>query len=121
MRKFAVMACLALGLVVEPRVASATPIGTNECADNGSGAIESDIFADFDDGYSSLGASEGNLGGYLVGYTLLLNSGADLTTFESSDVAHILIIHDSLFELISNTAFNIAQFANAFIAAVGNP
>jgi hypothetical protein len=103
MRKLVLAFGVMLGLFAAPGVANAVPIGINACAD-GAPFYECDIYADYDDGVSTLGGLEGNLGGYLVGYTFLLNAGADLTTFEAGDVAHILVIHDSLFELFSNIA-----------------
>lgn len=118
MRKLVAVACLALGLVAVPRSGSASPIGTNGCALNG-GAAECDIFADYTGaGGSLLGSLEGNLGGYLVGYTFLLNQTADLSDgFQVGDVAHILVIHDSLFALFSNTVYN-DLFGGVFAAAI---
>ncbi len=118
MRKFAAVTCLALGLTAVPGAASAGPIGTNQCSIDGAGFGQCDIFADYTgSGASALGLSEGNLGSYLLGYTFLLNQAADLTDgFQADDVAHILVIHDSLFELFSNTVFNF-QFDDIFAAA----
>src|SRR3954467_14520568 len=113
MRKFAAMVGVVIGLAVVPRVADASPIGTNGCA-LVNGISECDLYVDADiDGSSDLGAADGNLGGYLPGYVVVLNAFADLTTFEVADVAHILFIHDQLFQLFSNTAANFA-FAGAF-------
>jgi hypothetical protein len=117
MRKLVTATCLALGLAAIPGIASAGPIGTNGCASDPLGFARCDIFADYDGGASSLGQADGNLGSYLLGYTFLLNVAADLTDgFQAEDVAHILVIHDSVFELFSNTIFN-ALFDSAFEAA----
>ncbi|MGB2714714.1 MAG: PEP-CTERM sorting domain-containing protein [Vicinamibacterales bacterium] len=119
MRKFVATMCLAVGLATVPGVASALPIGTNQCAiDATTGLGACDIFADYaSPGASALGLLEGNLGGYLLGYTFLLNQAADLSDgFQAGDVAHILVIHDTLFELFSNTVFNIG-FDDVFTAA----
>lgn len=118
MRKFATAICLALGLMAVPGAASAAPIGTNLCGVNGDGLGVCDIFADYTGaGASALGGLEGNLGSYLLGYTFLLNQTADLSDgFQDDDVAHILVIHDGLFELFSNTVFN-AAFDDIFTAA----
>jgi hypothetical protein len=116
MRKFAAVVGIVVGLAVVPRVADASPIGTNGCA-LVAGISECDIYVDPDiDGPSILDDSVGNLGGYLPGYVVVLNALADLTTFEASDVAHILVIQDQLFELFSNSAANFG-FANVFAAA----
>ena len=95
MRKFVTATCLALGLAAIPSIASADPIGPNGCALDDTGLARCDIFADYTgSGASSLGAADGNLGSYLLGYTFLLNLAADLTDgFQSADVAHILVIH----------------------------
>jgi hypothetical protein len=118
MRKFAAVVCLALGLAAVPGAASASPIGTNQCVVDSGGLGQCDIFADYTGaGASGLGIDEGNLGSYLLGYTFLLNQAANLGDgFQSADVAHILVIHDSLFELFSNTVFNQA-FDTIFEAA----
>ncbi len=118
MGKFAAVACLALGLAAVPGAASAAPIGTNQCVVDGGGLGVCDIFADYTGtGASGLGLADGNLGSYLLGYTFLLNTAADLSDgFQVADVAHILVIHDSLFELFSNTVFNDA-FDDIFTAA----
>jgi len=115
MRKFVTVCCLALGLAAIPGIASAGPIGTNACAVDDAGLARCDIFADYTgSGSSRLGADEGNLGSYLQGYTFLLNLAADLTDgFDAEDVAHILVIHDGVFELFSNTVFN-ALFDDTF-------
>ena len=118
MRKFVTVTCLALGLAGVPAAASASPIGTNLCAVDSTGLGVCDIFADYTGaGASALGLAEGNLGSYLLGYTLLLNQTADLSDgFQNADVAHILVIHDGLFQLFSNTVFN-AAFDSIFTAA----
>ena len=118
MRKFVAVTCLALGLAAVPRIASASPIGANGCALDADGLAQCDIFADYTgSGASGLGADDGNLGGYLLGYTFLLNQAADLSDgFQAVDVAHILVIHESLFELFSNTVFN-DLFDDVFAAA----
>lgn len=118
MRRFAAVAFLVVGLAAAD-VASAAPIGTNACALDGvTGIGQCDIYADYTgDGASALGVLDGNLGGYLPGYTFLLNLNANLSDgFQEGDVAHILIVHDSLFELFSNTVFN-SSFGDAFAAA----
>ena len=115
MRKFAALVTVVFALMVVPGVASAAPVQPSSCA-AGSLFFECDIYADYDDGVSTLGTADGNAGGYLVGYTFLLNAGADLTTFGADDVAHILVIHDSLFELYSNIAASLV-FSGVFNAA----
>ena len=116
MRKIAAVVGLVVGLAVVPRVADASPIGTNGCSLVG-GIAECDIYIDPDtSGSSDLGAGEGNLGGYLPGYLVVLNAAADLTTFDVTDVAHILVIQDQLFQLFSNTAASLT-FTNIFAAA----
>src|SRR5438046_2436117 len=107
MRKLATVVCLTLGLAVAPKAAVAAPIGTNTC-DSSSGISLCDIYADFtSDGASLLGAAEGNLGSYLPGYSLLLNLSADLSDgLQASDVADVLVVHNQLFELFSNTVFD---------------
>jgi PEP-CTERM motif len=118
MRKLVAATCLAFCLTAIPGVASATPIGTNQCGVDAAGLGQCDIFADYTGrGASDLGLSEGNLGSYLLGYTFLLNQTADLSNgFQTGDVAHILVIHDSLFELFSNTVFD-TLFDDIFSAA----
>jgi hypothetical protein len=118
MRKLVVVTCLALGVAAIPGGATASPIGPNLCGLTSAGVAQCDIFADYTGtGASTLGLAEGNLGSYLLGYTFLLNQAADLSDgFDASDVAHILVIHDSLFELFSNTVFNSA-FDSVFTAA----
>ena len=109
MRRFAAVSCLALGLAVLPRVASADPIGTNSCGDVG-GVNTCDIWANFgsnsNHGPSALGIAEGNLGSYLLGYLVLLNTAADLSdgSVDVTDVSQVLVIHDSLFELFEQRA-----------------
>ena len=118
MRRFGTVAFLVVGLAVAD-VASAAPIGTNGCAlDADTGLSQCDVYADYNiDGASALGALDGNLGGYLLGYTFLLNLTANLSDgFQAGDVAHILIVHDNLFELFSNTVFNLG-FDDVFAAA----
>ena len=118
MRKFVAVVCLAFVLAMVPGTVSASPIGPNQCTVDSSGLGQCDIFADYtSNGPSLLGAVEGNLGSYLLGYTFLLRQAADLSDgFQASDVAHILVIHDNLFELFSNTVFNL-DFGDAFAAA----
>jgi PEP-CTERM motif len=118
MRKFVGVACLVLGLAAVPSVAAAGPIGTNGCGLNAGGVSVCDIYADFTgNGPSALGLAEGNLGSYLLGYTFLLNQTASLADgFQEEDVAHILVIHDNLFELFSNTVFNLG-FGTIFNSA----
>jgi hypothetical protein len=108
MRKLVTATCLAFGLMAIPGIASAAPIGINACALDETGLGVCDIFADYTgEGASTLGFAEGNLGSYLLGYTILLNENADLSNgFQAADVAHILVIHDGVFELFSNTVFN---------------
>ena len=118
MRRLAAVAFLMVGLAIAD-VASAAPIGTNACAPDATGTISvCDIYADYEGSTASvLGALDGNLGGYLLGYTFLLNLNADLSDgFQQTDVAHILVVHDDVFELFSNTVFNL-DFDDAFAAA----
>jgi len=119
MRKFAAVAGIIVGLSVAamPRAASASPIGTNVCALDATGISECDIYVDPDiDGSSDLGETEGNLGGYFNGFVLLLNNNPIGPTLLASNVAHILVIQDQLFQLFSNTAANF-QFAGVFATA----
>ncbi len=116
MRTFCGVMVLALTLVTVPAVSSAAPIGLNSC---GGEVFACDLFADYEaTGASELGAADGNLGGYLVGYTFLLNQLADLSDgIQIGDVAHILVIHDTLFELFSNNNVIGSQFGSIFTAA----
>jgi hypothetical protein len=115
MRTFCGVAILALGLIAWPAASNAAPIGVSNCAGE---VVECNLFADYETaGASELGPLDGNLGGYLVGYTLLLNQAADLSDgFQAADVAHILVIHDALFQLFSNTVFS-TTFSDIFAAA----
>jgi hypothetical protein len=117
MRKFVAVVGLALALAMVPGAASASPVGLNTCALDAAGVVQCSIFADYtSNGPSSLAGLDG-FGGYLPGYTFLLNQAANLADgFQEEDVAHILIIHDNLFELFSNTVFNSSGFGDAFIA-----
>jgi hypothetical protein len=117
MRKCVAVVGLALALAMVPGSASAAPIGLNQCALESSGLVQCDVFADYsNNGPSSLAGLEG-FGGYLPGYTFLLRHAANLADgFQEEDVAHILVIHDNLFELFSNTVFNLG-FGDAFSSA----
>jgi hypothetical protein len=119
MRKFVAVVGLAFALAMVPGAASASPIGLNTCALDASGVVQCSIYADYtSNGPSSLAGIDG-FGGYLPGYTFLLNQAANLADgFQEEDVAHILVIHDNLFELFSNTVFNL-NFGDAFAAASG--
>ena len=117
MRKFGLVAFLTVGFAALAGSASAAPLGFNSCGPNGD-IWQCDIYADYSSGASRLGTAEGNLGGYLVGYTFLLNLSANLSDgVQTDDVAHILVIYDSLFELFSNTVFN-SGFGDMFNAAL---
>jgi hypothetical protein len=109
MRKFVALACVALGLAVVPGAADAAPIGTNACT---LGSIyECDLFADYETGRSAIDLTGADpFPDWLVGYSFLLNVGADLGNgIQASDVAHALVIHSWGFELftpiLTSTAF----------------
>jgi hypothetical protein len=116
MRRFFGIALLAVGLAAVPALSHADPIGVNGC---GGEVFACDLFADYGTtGASELGAAAGNLGGYLVAYTLLLNQAADISDgVQVGDVAHILVIHDSLFQLFSNNNLVGSLFGSIFTAA----
>lgn len=100
MQKLAAVTGLVLGLVMIPAAAGAAPIGTNGCAVGATG-YECDIFADYVTGQSTLDAS-GLAPGWLVGYSFLLNVGADLSDgIQDTDVAHALVIHSSYISLFT--------------------
>jgi hypothetical protein len=117
MRKFAGIVAVVAALTVMPTVAGAAPIGTNVCSE-----VEGcDLFADFDDGLSALGSSDGNLGGYLTAYTYLLNASADLSDgLSASEVAHILVVQADVFQLYSNIATLLFSFNDIFNDAVAS-
>jgi hypothetical protein len=115
MRKLAV-ACLVLGLAMIPGVAGAAPIGLNSCALGGAG-YECDIFVDDVTGVSTLDATA-LAPGWLVGYTFLLNVGANLADgIQEIDVAHALVFHANLIDLITPIAGSSA-FSNAVANAL---
>jgi PEP-CTERM motif len=115
MRKL-VVACLVLGLAVIPGVAGAAPIGLNSCALGGTG-YECDIFVDDVTGVSTLDATA-LAPGWLVGYTFLLSVGANLSDgIQETDVAHALVFHSSLIDLITPIAGSSA-FSNAVASAL---
>jgi hypothetical protein len=117
MRTFCGVMVLAVGLVAWAVPSNAAPIGVNGCAQEPgeAGLFVCDLFAD----YTTTGASEVNGGGgYLVGYTFLLNQTANLIDgFQAADVAHILVIHDALLQLFSNNTIIGSQFGSIFEAA----
>ena len=113
MRKFAVVIAVVLGLTVLPRMAGADPV-LNGCDFTGC-----DLYADFGDGLSSLGTSEGALNNYLVSYTLILNTNAQVGDgIVASEVAHILVTHTDRFDLFSNIAAAVFNFGDILTAAL---
>jgi hypothetical protein len=99
-QKLAAVTGLVLGLVMIPAVAGAAPIGTNGCAVGATG-YECDIFVDDVTGQSTLDAT-GLAPGWLVGYSFLLNVGADLSDgIQDTDVAHALVIHSNYISLFT--------------------
>lgn len=115
MRKLVVVVCAAFALAMVPGRASAGPIRPNQCTLTD--VVTCDLSADYETNGSSSVAGPAGLGGYLPGYTFLLSQTANLIDgFGKEDVAHILVIHDNLFELFSNTVFNFA-FGDIFDAA----
>jgi hypothetical protein len=123
MRRLLAVGLVAWGVVIAPGAASAAPIGTNACVFDSTGTARCDIFADYDDGESSF-APEADfipLSGYLPGYTVLLISTPDFDPvtgngFDAADVAHVLVITDSLFALHSNVLAH-PDFGAVFNAA----
>jgi hypothetical protein len=114
-----------VALVVVPGVVGAAPIQPASCAD-GPEFYECDIYADYDGGPSLLGLLDGNLGGYLPAYSLLLTTAANLADgLDASEVAHILVVQDDLFSLYSNIPtlqFDFgAIFTEAFAFAASPP
>jgi hypothetical protein len=117
MRKFTTVLAFAAALAAAPGVVGAAPIQPASCG-QGAQYYECDIFADYGSGISELGSLEGNLGGYLPTYSYLLNTTADLSDGLSvSEVAHILVVEDQLFRLISNIA-PLMNFGTYFDAAL---
>jgi len=105
MRKFAAVACLTLGLAV-PGVASAAPVGLVGCGFGSAGELVCDISVDDVTGYTLLNDATAFLGfppGWLVGYTFLLNTGANLTNgIQDSEVAQALVFHSDRIELYTS-------------------
>ena len=100
MQKLAAVTGLVLGLVMIPAAAGAAPIGTNGCAVGATG-YECDIFVDDVTGQSTLDLSSLDPT-WLVGYSFLLNVGADLSDgIQDTDVAHALVIHSSYISLFT--------------------
>jgi len=100
MSKFAAVTGLVLGFLMMPAAASAAPIGTNGCSIGATG-YDCDIFVDYDTGLSTLDAT-GLLSSWLVGYTFLLNVGADLSDgIQATDVANALVFHSNAIELFT--------------------
>ena len=100
MQKLAAVTGLVLGLVMIPAAAGAAPIGTNGCAVGATG-YECDIFVDDVTGQSTLDLSSLDPA-WLVGYSFLLNVGADLSDgIQDTDVAHALVIHSSYISLFT--------------------
>jgi hypothetical protein len=100
MRTFAAVTGLVLALLMIPAAADAGPIGINGCA-LGTIGYECDIFVDDVTGQSTLDAS-GLAPNWLVGYSFLLNVGADLSDgIQDIDVAHALVIHSSFISLFT--------------------
>jgi hypothetical protein len=111
MQKLAAVTGLVVGLVMLPGAASASPLGANGCTLGATG-FECDLFVDDVTGHSTLDMSA-SAPGWLVGYTFLLNVGADLSDgIQASDVAHALVIHSGEIDLftpiVGSTAFSTA-------------
>jgi hypothetical protein len=99
MQKLAAVTALVIGLVILPGVVSASPLGINGCTTDATGANNCDIFVDDVTGHSILDMSASNPS-WLVGYTFLLNVGADLSDgIQESDVADALVIHNGEIDL----------------------
>jgi hypothetical protein len=112
MQKIAAVTGLVLGLALIPAVAGAAPIGTNGCT-SGTAGYECDIFVDDGTGLSRLDVAGA---GWLVGYTFLLNVGADLSDgIQVLDVAHALVFHSDFIDL-----FTPIVGSSTFFAAVAN-
>lgn len=117
MRKLGAVLALTTALIAAPQIASAAPISPSSCAFNSDGVQECDLFADYANGLSELTPTFGD---YLPAYTLLLAATANLSDgLQESEVAHILVVHDQLFELFSNIATSFV-FDAAFAAASTN-
>jgi hypothetical protein len=115
MQKIAAVTGLVLGLALIPAVAGAAPIGTNGCAVGATG-FECDIFVDDVTGLSTLDAT-GLAPTWLVGYTFLMNVGADLSDgIQAPDVAHALVFHSGSIDLFTPNVVS----SSAFFAAVAN-
>ena len=97
-RKFTAAACVALGLTVVPGVASAAPIGPVGCVDG-----LCDISIDAVTGYTLLDANLPDFSpDWLVGYTFLLNSGANVADgINAAEVAQALVFHSGSIELFT--------------------
>ena len=113
MRKLAAVTGLAIGLAMIPAIAGAAPIGTNGCAPG----YVCDIFVDDVTGVSRLdGTGLPDFPNWLVGYTFLLNVGADLSDgIQVLDVAHALVFHSGFIDLFTPTVGS-----SAFSAAVAD-
>jgi len=99
MKKLAALTCLVFGLTMLPGVASASPLGTNGCTVGAAGEFDCDLFVDDVTGHSTLDMSA-SAPGWLVGYTFLLNVGADLSDgIQESDVADAMVIHANSIDL----------------------
>lgn len=125
MQKFAAVTGLVLGLVMIPAAAGADPIGINGCALGATG-YECDIFVDDVTGQSTLDATS-LAPSWLVGYSFLLNVGADLSDgIQDTDVAHALVIHSSTISLFtpivgSSVFSSIVADALALVPIDGTP
>jgi hypothetical protein len=125
MQKFGAVTGLVLGLVMIAAAAGADPIGINGCA-LGAIGYECDIFVDDVTGQSTLDAT-GLDPTWLVGYTFLLNVGADLSDgIQETDVAHALVIHSSTISLFtpivgSSVFASIVADALALVPIDGTP
>ena len=117
MHKLAAVTCLIVGLVMLPGAASASPLGANGCAMGATG-FECDLFVDDVTGHSILDAT-GLAPGWLVGYTFLLNVGADLADgIQAADVAHALVIHAGMIDLFTPIVGSTALFSAAVADAL---
>jgi hypothetical protein len=115
MQRLAAVTGLVLGLAMMPGAVRANPIGTNGCTLGPTG-YECDVFVDDVTGHSTLDASA-LAPSWLVGYTFLLNVGADLSNgIQETDVAHALVFHSSFIDLFTPT---VGSSAFSMIVAAG--
>ncbi len=118
MRKFTAVACLALGLTI-PNVATAAPIGPVGCV----AGLTCDISIDDVTGYTLLDNATAVLGfspGWLVGYTFLLNAGANTADgIVASEVAQALVIGADSIELYTSLFGGFSTIVSNALGGVG--